>query len=373
METPLGMPDNHRRAPSLTRTVLRWLAWPAVALIVIVFLLVNRGEWRSIGEAARQAQPELLVTAAALQAGWMLLFGASFWAGLAAAGVRLPFRAAVVASWACNFLNMVVKSGGMSGLAVFVRLGGQRGFSGSRVTLGYLLTLGLGYAAFLVVLGAALVALGRQDSLRTLELAASASIAVVLLTLIVGLILVLRSKRGVHRSYALLAGAVNRTGGVLFRRPLLDPAGGIRAAAEAEAVMGLLRERPVSLLPSALASLGKDLCGAAVLFAVLRAFHDPTTPALALIAYALTIVFSYISIVPSGLGIVEVSLTGVLIRAGVPPAEAALSTVVFRLFQFWTPFLVGAAATRFTGGAPSRTDPAAADQSAGRRSAARTR
>lgn len=365
------MDERAERPGSWSRALLRWSAWPAVALVVIAFLLVNRGEWRSIGDAARQARPSLLALAALLQGGWMLFFGVSFWAGLTAAGVRLPFRSAVVASWACNFLNMVVKSGGMSGLAVFLRMGRRRGQSGSRVTLGYLLTLALGYAAFLCVLAVTLVLLSRQRSLRTLELGASASIAVVLLAVVIGLFSVLRSQRGVQRGYEGMAGLVNRITGRVLRRPLLDPEGGVRVAAESEAIMRLVREHPTRLLPSALASLGKDLCGVAVLYLVLRAFHDPVTPALALTAYALTIVFSYISIVPSGLGIVEVSLTGVLIRAGVPPAEAALSTVVFRLFQFWTPFLAGAVATRFTGGAPR--DMAPADQSASRASAARTR
>lgn len=353
------------------RVLMRWLAWPAVALIVIAFLVVNRGEWRSVGEAARQARPELLILAALLQVAWMLLFGASFWSGLAAAGVRLPFRAAVVASWACNFLNMVVKSGGMSGLAVFIRLGGRRGYSGSRVTLGYLLTLGVGYAAFLCLLAVALVILGRQGNLRTLELVASLSTAALLLTIMAGLVVVVRSRHGVRRGYDWLAGPVNRVAGMVLRRPLLDPEGGGRAAAESAAVVQLVRRHPMRLLLPVLANLGKDLCGAAVLYAVLRAFHDSATLELALIASVLTIVFSYISIVPSGLGIVEVSLTGVLIRAGVPPAEAALSTVVFRLFQFWTPFLAGAASTRFVGGA--RGAEVVADQSASRASAARTR
>jgi uncharacterized protein (TIRG00374 family) len=365
------MDERAERVGSWGRTLLRWCVWPAVALIVIAFLLVNRDEWRSIGDAARQAQPGLLAWAALLQGGWMLFFGASFWTGLAAAGVRLPFRSAVVASWACNFLNMVVKSGGMSGLAVFLRMSGRRGLSGSRVTVGYLLTLALGYAAFLCVLAVTLLLLSRQRGLRSLELGASASIAVVLLAVVIGLFSVLRSQRGVQRGYDGLAGIVNRVAGRVLRRPLLDPEGGVRVAAESAAIMRLVRERPARLLPSALASLGKDLCGVAVLYLVLRAFHDPATPALALTAYALTIVFSYISIVPSGLGIVEVSLTGVLIRAGVPPAEAALSTVVFRLFQFWTPFLAGAAATRFVGGARQQITPA--DQSANRASAARTR
>ncbi|MGD9892491.1 MAG: YbhN family protein [Dehalococcoidia bacterium] len=351
------MGESIERSRPWERRPVRWLMWIAVASVVAAFLVINRGEWRAIGEAARQARPEFLVLAALLQVGWMFLFGASFWAGLIAAGVRLPFRGAMVASWACNFLNMVVKSGGMSGLAVFIRAAGRRGYRASRVTLGYLLTLALGYAAFLVVLGIALVLLSRQGGLRRLELAASSSLALLIFAALAGLFLAVRSQHGVRRSYNLLAAVVNWISRPLLRRSLLDPDGGIRAAEESAAVRQLIRSRPAGLVPSALASLGKDLAGAAVLYAVLSAFYEPATPALAFAAYAMTIVFSYISIVPSGLGIVEISLTGLLIRAGVPPAAAALSTVVYRLFQFWAPFLIGAAATRFTGGATTALTP----------------
>jgi len=329
---------------------LRWLGWAAAALVAATFLLLRRGEWRGIGEAVRDARPGFLVLAAVLQGAWLVLFAASFWSGLAAVGVRLPFRRTLPLSWACNFVNMVVKSGGMGGMALFIRAATSRGYAGSRTTLGYLLSLAVGYAVFLLVLAGALTALWLRNDLHRSELVASASTFLLILSAMVGLTVVVQSPRSMRWTYDRLAGVVNGAAALIRRRPPMDPDGGPRAAEEAEAVMRLVRAHPVRLAPAVLANAGKELAGVAVLYAVLLAFYGDATPALALIAYALTILFSYVSIIPSGLGIVEISLTALLIRTGVPPPAAALTTVVYRLFQFWAPFLVGAAATRFAGG-----------------------
>jgi uncharacterized membrane protein YbhN (UPF0104 family) len=326
-----------------------WAGGVAVLAVAAGFLLLRRDEWPAMADAAREANGGFLVVAALLQALWLAVFGATFWAGLRAVDVRLPLGRSIVVAWACNFVNMVVKSGGMGGMALFLRAAGRRGYSGSRTTLGYLLTLAAGYAAFFLVLAAALALLWLEGNARRAEVAASAGTVMVLLALMVGVVLVVRSPARVRGTYRRIAALVNGAAAIVGRGPVLDPAGGVRAAEESDAVVRLVRARPARALPVLLLNAGKELCGVAVLYAVLLAFDSTASPSLAVIAYALTILFSYVSIIPSGLGLVEVSLTALLIRSGVPAAPAALTTIVYRLFQFWTPFLVGAVATRIGG------------------------
>jgi hypothetical protein len=333
--------------PGRFRLPWGWIGGIAVLAVAAGFLLLRRDEWSQMAEAAREANAGFLLLAAVLQALWLAVFGATFWAGLRAVDVRLPLGKALPVAWACNFVNMVVKSGGMGGMALFLRAAGRRGYSGSRTTLGYLLTLAAGYAAFFVVLAAALALLWVQGNARRTEVVASGATAIVLIGLIAGVVLVVRSPARVRDTYARIAAAVNGAAAIVGQGPLMDAAGGARAAEESEAVVRLVRERPARALPVLTLNLGKELCGVAVLYAVLLAFDSSASPSLAVIAYALTILFSYVSIIPSGLGLVEVSLTALLIRTGIPAAPAALTTIVYRLFQFWTPFLVGAVATRF--------------------------
>ena len=339
-----------------SRPRLRRLGWGIVALIVAGFLYLNRGEWPEIAEAARTARPGYLALAALLQACSLVCFSASFWGGLNAVGVRLPFGATLATAWACNFLNMVMKAGGMAGLAIFVRAAGRRGYAGSRTVLGYLLTLAIGYVVFILLVGLALTLLWLGGDARWFEVAAAAATLTALAAVMAGGVYIVRSPARVQRLYGWLAGTVNRGAGWVRRGPVLDPAGGERVAAEARQGTALLCDRPSRLAPAVAATLLKDTTAIAVLYAVLLAFDAGPSVSLVIVAYALTLLFSYISIVPSGLGVVELSLTALLIRVGVPTGAAVLTTVGFRFFQFWVPFLAGAAAVRFVGGNPQSTN-----------------
>jgi uncharacterized membrane protein YbhN (UPF0104 family) len=332
------------------RVPWNWIGGVAVLAVASGFLILRRGEWPEMAEAAREASAGFLLLGAALQMLWLTIFGVTFWAGLRAVEVRLPLGRSLMVAWACNFINMVVKSGGTGGMVLFLRAAGRRGYTGSRTTLGYLLALAVGYAAFVVVLAVALVLLWAQGDARRSELLASGVMVAVIFALMGGVVLVVRSPERVRGAYGRIAALLNGAAGLVGQGPLLDAAGGDRAAEESAAVVRLVRERPARVLPVLLAHLGKELCGVAVLYTVLRAFDASASPALAVIAYALTILFSYVSVIPSGLGLVEVSLTALLIRSGIPAAPAALTTIVYRFFEFWTPFLVGAVATRFRRG-----------------------
>jgi hypothetical protein len=46
-------------------------------------------------------------------------------------------------------------------------------------------------------------------------------------------------------------------------------------------------------------------------------------------------------VTPGGLGIVEASLSGLLILAGVRPGYAVLATLAYRIASYWLPLLAG--------------------------------
>lgn len=123
----------------------------------------------------------------------------------------------------------------------------------------------------------------------------------------------------------------------------------------------LRRRRPVTDLPERLVSernatrtaLGKQWKLALLytvgrlsfdftcLLAMLAATRARPVPWLILIAYAATTVLALLPITPGGLGIVEGSLTGLLVLAGIPAGKAVLSTLAYRLLSYWLPTLVG--------------------------------
>jgi uncharacterized protein (TIRG00374 family) len=60
-----------------------------------------------------------------------------------------------------------------------------------------------------------------------------------------------------------------------------------------------------------------------------------------LLAYSVAGVVGLLPITPGGLGIVEASLSGLRILAGVAAGDAFLATLAYRLASYWIPLLAG--------------------------------
>jgi uncharacterized membrane protein YbhN (UPF0104 family) len=101
------------------------------------------------------------------------------------------------------------------------------------------------------------------------------------------------------------------------------------------------------------ATLGHDWLRAVVLTAgrlgfdyscllfALRATGSHPRPSLVLLAYAAAGIVALVPITPGGLGIVEASLSGLLILAGVPGGTAFVATLAYRLASYWLPLIAG--------------------------------
>ena len=77
------------------------------------------------------------------------------------------------------------------------------------------------------------------------------------------------------------------------------------------------------------------------LLCALRATGSHARPSLVLLAYAATGIVALVPITPGGLGIVEASLSGLLVLAGVPGGKALVATLAYRLASYWLPLLAG--------------------------------
>ena len=77
------------------------------------------------------------------------------------------------------------------------------------------------------------------------------------------------------------------------------------------------------------------------LLAALRATGTHPQHALVLLAYAAANVVELVPITPGGLGLVEASLAGLLVLAGVHGGDALLATLAYRLASYWLPLSAG--------------------------------
>jgi uncharacterized protein (TIRG00374 family) len=77
-----------------------------------------------------------------------------------------------------------------------------------------------------------------------------------------------------------------------------------------------------------------------LLFAV-RAVGAHPRASLVLLAYAVAGVIGLVPITPGGLGVVEASLSGLLVLCGLSGVEAVLATLAYRLASYWLPLMSG--------------------------------
>ena len=77
------------------------------------------------------------------------------------------------------------------------------------------------------------------------------------------------------------------------------------------------------------------------LLAALRATGTGPQPSVVLLAYAAAGIIALFPVTPGGLGVVEASLSGLLILAGVRAGYAVLATLAYRIASYWLPLLAG--------------------------------
>jgi uncharacterized protein (TIRG00374 family) len=80
------------------------------------------------------------------------------------------------------------------------------------------------------------------------------------------------------------------------------------------------------------------------LLLALRATGSSPRPSVVLLAYAATGIIALVPLTPGGLGVVEASLSGLLVLAGVHPRAAVVATLAYRLISYWLPLVAGAIA-----------------------------
>jgi hypothetical protein len=90
-----------------------------------------------------------------------------------------------------------------------------------------------------------------------------------------------------------------------------------------------------------LLTTGRLGCDFGCLLAALWATGAHPRPSLVLLAYAATGIVALFPLTPGGLGIIEASLSGLLILAGVHAGDAVLATLAYRIASYWLPLLAG--------------------------------
>jgi uncharacterized protein (TIRG00374 family) len=240
----------------------------------------------------------------------------------------------VTSQLASNAINLIMPGGAAVGAAVQFRMLATSGRDTSS-TVGGLAAfslLGVGGLLALPAFALPVILLGAPTSRGLVNAAVLGAVGFVLFVAFGAVVLIYDAPlRWVGRA------AQRVRNWVLRKRPPLEGLDQTLLSQRNEIRTVLGRQWWQALLLSAGRLAFDYLC----LLAALRATGARPRPSLILVAYAVAGVVGMIPATPGGLGLVEASLTGLLVLAQVNSSQAVLATLTYRLASYWVPLLVG--------------------------------
>ena len=314
----------------------------AVLALALVFLFLNRSQLPLAWAASRRANPALLAAAAGVSLLYLANYGAMYRAAYRAVGLDIPFFAAFRSANSAHFLNMtVVNSGGMAGMAVFLREARERGHGRGLVVSAYLLVALLGHFVFAFVLAAALAVAASDGNVGRIELFATAVFIVYTVFSTALLIAAARSRNAVrwlHRRPA----AVRDWLSMRLGRSVDARTASTEAADELYDALRMMLRRPAAMVRPAIHALLSEVAGVSALWFCLRAFGIDASIEEPLVAYSMGVLFGIVGFLPAGIGFAEAGLSVALSSFGLSGVDIALTVVTYRIFEVWVPYVAGA-------------------------------
>ena len=317
----------------------RRVGFVVAAAIAVVFVVANRSELPAVWKQLRTADARWVIVAFVAMLGAFVNLGAMHASGQRAVGLSSSARRLVLTAVKANSLNLVVKSGGMAGLTTFLADGRRRQASRGSIIAAYMLVVTLLEVAFATLLVAVLAVVVADGRITTPESVAGGLFACYLAIRVAILVVAWRSRSTLRAMFAWPSHAWAR----VMRHP--PPERTHESADELFDALQLVRAAPARALPTTAHALMVDLIGVIELWAVCRAIGTGTGLAVAFIGYVVSVLFTIMSVLPGGLGFVELSLGAVLVSFGATAVTAAAVVVLYRLFELWLPLLAGGLAT----------------------------
>ena len=333
----------------------RSLGLPTIGVALLLVLAVSRRE--DVGATAAvlaQLAPLPFLIAVGLSVVGMVNRAGQFRSAHRLAGIEADLRSMVRVSAAGYALNKLVKTGGLGGVALFVRHGRQRGRPAGAVLAACLVSSLSGLVALVAVAGLVVASTAVDVPTTGSLIGAVAGVALlVVFGLPVAGAVCLRSRALVERWHPLPFRAIRRLTARFGRRgpTVPDPVHVDRFYA----AIATLRADPMASAPVLAHAMVAKFIGAAVLLAALAAVGADIGLEAVLVVYVMALAAAAISIRPGGLGAVEATMTLLLDGYGVPPATALAGTVAFRFLDLWVPVLVGLVAAPGLEGSTERS------------------
>ena len=317
-----------------------------ILFLGVVFVILSLSELEHTVATLQQGKPAFILLAFMIQIGWFFLVGIIYRSLYGLLGMEESILNLTKVAAAATFVNVVMPTVGVGGIAIFVNAAKKDGHPTGKVTLAAALFVLFDYAAFLAVLALGWIVLIRRNDLDAGEITASLILLAIASVLAFTLYLGFRSAEAMGDFLARLARLVNAILRPFIRREYLREERAYEFAHEMADGLSSLPDKPRGLLkPFLLALLSKGLLVSVLLCAFL-AFQVPFSGGTVIGGFAIGYLFTIVSPTPSGIGVVEGALPLALRSLRVIWSQAVVITIVYRAMTFWVPLGVGAWAFR---------------------------
>lgn len=232
-----------------------------------------------------------------------------------------------------NFINNVFPSGGVSGFSYINLRMKKEKVSTAKATLVQMMRFIMVFMSFQILLFLGLWMLAIVGSASRLAVLVAGSLATFLLAGTFMMAYVIGSKRRINEFFTFLTKILNWL--IHLFRPRHPETINVSKArhtfTELHENYLQLRRNYKQLRKPLIAALVANTTEIASIYVVYVAFGQFVNPGAVIIAYAIANFAGLISVLPGGIGIYEVLMTGVLAAGGVPPSVSLPVTVMYRV------------------------------------------
>ncbi len=235
--------------------------------------------------------------------------------------------------------NKILRSGGASGLAVYVRDGKRRHLPPGRVVGACAVASVASFAALGLLMAGTVALLALSGRLAGWWVAAAIGFSVYSVLLATLIAAVVRSPMITRKIFILgwrLKARVTRGS------PLTAAGRAVTAADDLHRSIAAARRHPDETRRVLAHAVMSKVLGAAALFAAAAAAGISMSPVTAMILYSSALATSLVSVAPGGVGPVEASTAAMMVGVGASVPAAALAVGLFRVFDMWLPVAAGA-------------------------------
>jgi uncharacterized protein (TIRG00374 family) len=314
-----------------------WLFW--LALIAFVWLVLSHlAEIEKVAQTILRASWQLVVMAALLQVIYYVFSSALYQAAFASVELESSVFELLPLILASLFINVIAPIGGMAGIALFADDGGR---SPARAAAGMLLATMVSSIAFSIILISGLSYLFLLKHLSKYQVLTA--IVLLLSILVVGALLLIA--RWWPRLLETLLGSVQSavkwfTSWFKYQSPLASN-WAAKNTTEFVAAAKAVGHNYWSLGRGLLIAFLAHLAGMASLYVIFLAFRYPITFPVLVAGYSMGVLFSIVSPMPQGIGIVEGVMPAVFRSLRVRGRIAIFTSLTFRGLAFWIPLAIG--------------------------------